>query len=151
MGDKSTYELNKILESAKPKDIHSYLADNREDMKDSEKAFYYFFKDTLDKKRISLKELYISAGVTESYGGKIVRMEKHTKDRDTIIRLCLAGHFDLIETNRALELYKMPPLYPRITRDACIIIEINNRIYDISKVDDFLVEQREEPLSKDEI
>ena len=116
-------------------------------MKNSEKAFYYFFKDTLDKKRISLKELYISAGVSESYGGKIVRMERHTKNRDLIIRLCLAGHFNLIETNRALELYKMSPLYPRITRDACIIIEINNRIYDISKVDEFLTEQKEEPLS----
>ena len=102
MGDKSTYELNKILENAKPKDIRSYLADNKEDMKNSEKAFYYFFKDTLDKKRISLKELYISAGVSESYGGKIVRMERHTKNRDLIIRLCLAGHFNLIETNRAL-------------------------------------------------
>ena len=31
MGDKSTYELNKILENAKPKDIRSYLADNKED------------------------------------------------------------------------------------------------------------------------
>ena len=43
MGDKSTYVLNKILENAKPKDIRSYLADNKEDMKNSEKAFYYFF------------------------------------------------------------------------------------------------------------
>ena len=149
MGDKSTYELNKILENAKPKDIRSYLADNKEDMKNSEKEFYYFFKDTLDKKRISLKELYISAGVSESYGGKIVRMERHTKNRDLIIRLCLAGHFNLIETNRALELYKMSPLYPRFTRDACIIIAINNRKYDISEVDDILAEQREKPLSRE--
>ena len=98
---------------------------------------------------LSLKELYISAGVSESYGGKIVRMERHTKNRDLIIRLCLAGHFNLIETNRALELYKMSPLYPRFTRDACIIIAINNRKYDISEVDDILAEQREKPLSRE--
>ena len=149
MGDKSTYELNKILENAKPKDIRSYLADNKEDMKNSEREFYYFFTDTLRKKRILLKEVYISAGVSESYGGQIVRMEKHAANRDIIIRLCLAGHFDLVETNRALKLYKMSSLYSKITRDACIIIEINNRIYDISKVDEYLSEQKEEPLSKE--
>ena len=149
MGDKTTYELNKILENAKPKDIHSYLEDNKDDMKNSERDFYYFFTDTLVKKRILLKEIYISAGVTEKYGGQIVKIEKKTKNRDLIIKLCLAGHFNLDETNRALELYKMSPLYPRITRDICIIIAINNRIYDISKVDDFLTEQREEPLSKE--
>ena len=36
MGDKSTYELNKILENAKPKDIRSYLADNKEDDDDED-------------------------------------------------------------------------------------------------------------------
>ena len=149
MGDKSTYELNKLLENIKPKDIDKYLSDNKMEIKDSEKAFYYFFKDTLDEKRISLKELYISAGVSESWGGKIIRMERHTTDRDIIIRLCLAGHFNLTETNRALKLYEMSPLYPRNTRDACIIVAINNRIYDISKVDDILAEKQEEILSNE--
>lgn len=149
MGDKSTYELNKILENAKQKDIRSYLADNKENMKNSEKEFYYFFTDTLRKKGILLKEVYISAGVSESYGGQVVRMEKHAANRDIIIRLCLAGHFDLVETNRALKLYNMSPLYSKIKRDVCIIIEINNRIYDISKVDEYLSEQKEKPLSKE--
>ena len=149
MGDKSTDELNKLLENVKPKDIDKYLKDNKEEIKDSDKAFYYFFKDSLDEKRISLKELYISAGVSESWGGKIIRMERHTTDRDVIIRLCLAGHFNLTETNRALKLYEMSPLYARNTRDACIIVAINNRIYDISKVDDILAEKQEDILSKE--
>ena len=46
-----------------------------------------------------LKDVYMRSDVTESYGGKIITMTKHTKNRDLIIRFCLAGHFSLVETN----------------------------------------------------
>ena len=149
MGDKSTDELNKLLENVNAKDIDKYRKENKKEIKDSPKAFYYFFKDTIDEKRISLKELYKNADVSDSWGGKIIRMERHTTNRDVIIRLCLAGHFNLTETNRALKLYEMSPLYPRNTRDACLIVAINNRIFDILKVDDILTENKQENLLKE--
>lgn len=149
MGDKSTDELNKILENINTKSIDQYRKENKNELKDSPKAFYYFFKDTLEEKRISLKELYKNADVSDSWGGKIIRMERHTTNRDVIIRLCLAGHFNLTETNRALKLYGMSPLYARNTRDACIIVAINNRIYDIFKVDDILSENKQDILMKE--
>ena len=77
-------------------------------------------------------------------------MEKHTKDRDLIIRLCMAGHFTWDETNRALKLYGMTELYARDKRDACLIVAINHRIYDINEVNDMLIEQGMDKLSKDE-
>lgn len=149
MGDKSTDELNKLLENINTKSINQYRKENKNELKDSPKAFYYFFKDTLEEKRISLKELYKNADVSDSWGGKIIRMERHTTNRDVIIRLCLAGHFNLTETNRALKLYEMSPLYARNTRDACIIVAINNRIYDILKVDDILSENNQDILMKE--
>ncbi len=152
MGDKSTDELNKILENVRPKEVEKYFDENKgelKDSKDTKKIFYYYFTDTLKEKRISLTELYRAAGVSPSWGGKIVRMERHTTDRDIIIRLCLAGHFNLTETNRALKLYEMSPLYSRNKRDTCIIIAINNRIYDIWKVDDILADNKQELLSKE--
>lgn len=149
MGDKSTDELNKLLENINTKSINQYRKENKNELKDSPKAFYYFFKDTLEEKRISLKELYKNADVSDSWGGKIIRMERHTTNRDVIIRLCLAGHFNLTETNRALKLYEMSPLYARNTRDACIIVAINNRIYDILKVDDILFENNQDILMKE--
>ncbi len=149
MGDKSTDELNKILENINTKSIDQYRKENKNELKDSPKAFYYFFKDTLEEKRISLRELYKNADVSDSWGGKIIRMERHTTNRDVIIRLCLAGHFNLTETNRALKLYEMSPLYARNTRDACIIVAINNRIYDILKVDDILSENNQDILMKE--
>ena len=133
-----TAVLFKKLDGIKMEDIPHYLEDNRAELKDDSKAFYYHMKNTIEKKGLFLKDVYLSAGVSESYGGKIITMEKHTKNRDLIIRLCLAGRFDLTETNRALKLYGMSELYPKISRDACIIVAINNHIFDMLRVDECL-------------
>ena len=133
-----TAVLFKKLDGIKMEDIPHYLEENRAELKDDSKAFYYHMKNTVEKKGLFLKDVYLSAGVSESYGGKIITMEKHTKNRDLIIRLCLAGHFDLTETNRALKLYGMSELYPKISRDACIIVAINNHIFDMLRVDECL-------------
>ena len=49
-------------------------------------------------------------------------MEKHTKNRDLILRFCIVAHFQLNEINTALKLYEMKPLYAKDKRDACIIV-----------------------------
>ena len=88
--------------------------------------------------------------MTESYGSKIVTMEKHTKNRDLILRMCIAGHFLLDESNRALKLYGMNPLYAKDRRDAAIIVAVNNRIYDLADIDEILERQGSDRLSADE-
>ena len=135
MIQKSTDELNDLLEKVKPSQIDRYLKENKKYLKDDKKAFYYYVKEVLDAKRIKLKDVYLKAGVSESFGSKILRMEKHTSDRDLILRMCLAGRFNWEETNRALKLYGMCELYSRDSRDACVIVAINNRMYDIIDVD----------------
>ncbi|WP_022762808.1 hypothetical protein [Butyrivibrio sp. AD3002] len=150
MQKKPTDELNDILENMRPDQLDSYLKDNSKYMADNKKAFYYYMKDILDEKNIKLKDVYSFAGVSESYGSKIVTMEKHTKDRDLIIRLCLAGHFNWDETNRALKLYGMTELYAKDPRDACIIVAINNRIFDQYEVDDLLTKQGLKKITADE-
>ena len=76
MQRKPTDELNNLLENMKPDQLDSYFKDNVRYMADDKKAFYYYMKDVLDEKRIKLKDVYTSAGVTESYGSKIITMEK---------------------------------------------------------------------------
>jgi hypothetical protein len=147
---KSTNELNDLLENMKPDQLDSYLKDNSKYMADEKKAFYYYMKDVLDEKNIKLKDVYSFAGVTESYGSKIVTMEKHTKDRDLIIRLCLAGHFNWDETNRALKLYGLSELYAKDPRDACIIVAVNNRIFDMYEIDEMLMKQGLKKLTTEE-
>lgn len=146
---KPTDELNEILEDTKPAQLERYLKDNRAYMTDAPKAFYYYMKDVLNEKRIRLKDVYIAADVSESYGSKIITMEKHTKNRDLIIRLCLAGHFDWKQTDRALKLYGFSELYARNTRDACLIVAINNRMFDLDRVNDMLRKKGLPPLGKE--
>ncbi len=140
MQQKPTDELNDLLENMQPNQLDAYLQENQKYMALGEKAFYYYFKDTLEAKRIKLKDVYTYAGVTESFGSKIIRMEKHTPNRDLIIRLCLAGHFSLIEMNRALKLYGMTELYAKDPRDVCIIVAVNNRQYDPYQIDETLIQ-----------
>lgn len=150
MQEKATDELDKILANVRPEQINTYYKNNRQYMEEGKKAFYYYMKDVLESKNILLKDVYSFAGVTESYGSKILTMEKHTKNRNLIIRFCIAGHFLLGETNRALKLYGMSPLYAKDKRDACLIVAINNRKYDLFEIDNLLEEHGLPQLSAEE-
>lgn len=138
MIQKPTNELNELLENTKISQLDGYIKENRQYLADAEKTFYYYMKEILDQKHIKLKDMYIKASVSESFGGQVLRMEKHTADRDLIIRFCLAGRFNWQETNRALKLYGMSELYAKNPRDACLIVAINNRIFDLDAVNDVL-------------
>ena len=146
MYKKPTGELDKQLAETKPGKIGEYLAANRQDLADEHKGFYYYYKNVLDSKHIMLKDVYIQVGVSESYGSKIISMEKHTASRDLIIRFCIAGHFSLVETNRALKLYGLSPLYAKNRKDACIIVALNNHIYDVERINAMLEENKLEKL-----
>ena len=151
MQEKKTADLDALLETMRPDQAAEFFEANREELADEGKAFYYYMKNAFDAKSLKLKDIYSFAGVSESWGEKILRMERHTKNRDLIIRFCIAGHFSLKETNRALKLYGMTPLYSRNKRDVCIILAINNRIFDLSQVDDLLTGQGFVQLSIDDI
>lgn len=140
--EKSTFEVEEILKNMKPSELGSFYKENSHSMVDDKKAFYYYVKDIVEAKNIMFKDMYLQAGVSESYGEKIIRMEKHTKNRDLIIRLCVAGHFSVEETSKALKLYGMNPLYGKDRRDACLIIAINNRIFDLYKIDEMLEKEK---------
>lgn len=139
--EKSTYEVEELLKTMKPNQLGEFYKENTHNMVDENKAFYYYMKDIVESKNIRFKDMYILAGVSESYGEKIIRMEKHTKNRDLIIRLCIAGHFSIVEINKALRLYGMNTLYSKDKRDAALLVSINNRIYDLFEIDDILENQ----------
>lgn len=149
MQEKSTGEVEEILKEMKPGQLDVFYKENNRHMVDEKKAFYYYVKDVVESKNIRLKDMYSFAGVSESYGEKIVRMERHTKNRDLIIRLCIAGRFSLDEVRKALKLYGMNPLYGKDKRDVCLIVAINNRIYNLADIDDLLEKQGLKKLSVD--
>ena len=150
MTEKSTEEMNSLLENTSPDKIGDFYDENRNSIIDPNKEFYYYMRKILDEKGKKLKDVYSFAGFSESYGSQILRMEKHTPNRDVIIRLCIAGHFNVNETNKALKLYGCNELYSKDKRDACLIIALHNRKYDMADVDDMLASQDLKILSKDE-
>ena len=149
MEQKPTDELDALLMNTSPDRIADYLKTNRAYLADEKRAFYYYFTDVVKEKGIMLKDVYSFAGVSESYGSQIVAMEKHTKDRDLIIRLCLAGHFSWTEMNRALKLYGFSELYSKEPRDAVIIVALNNRIFDPYRIDEVLEAQDLKKITPD--
>ena len=141
-----TEDLENILKQAKPHDLGAYLKENANEMIKGEQPFYNFIRDIIEKNKITQRDMFLTVGVTDSYGYKILSMEKKTKNRDLILRFCLAAHMELVEVNRALKLYGMPPLYAKTPRDSALIIIFNTHMYDIADADEFLKQYGFEPL-----
>lgn len=134
---KTTDRLNEVLRSARPDDISKYLAEHRDIILDSS-AFSDYMRSKIREKGFTQLEVFLMADLSEKYGYKLISGEKRTKQRDYIIRLCIASGFSLDETNKALKLYGMSPLYARLPRDASIIVAFNNSIHDVNAVNELL-------------
>ena len=136
--EKTTGTLNAVLKEAKPRNIQEYLSENADYLVFGVRPFATYFREILKKKKIKQQDVFLGADISEGYGYKLISEEKHTVQRDVILRLCLASRMDLRETDRALKLYGMSPLYARNPRDAVLIIAINTEVYEIEKVNDLL-------------
>lgn len=133
--NKTTKELESILLN------HADIRELNDEMLNI--SFGDFFRDVLLTKNITQQTVFLNADIGEKYGYKLISGEKHTKQRDVIIRLCFAGEFTFDETQRALRLYGMSPLYARIKRDALLINAFNRHIGNIIDLNQFLKEQGE--------
>ncbi len=122
---KSTRELDQVLGQMNPEKIEEYLKEYEKELFDGNRAFADYMREMFREKYFSQQEVFLRADMPERYGYKIVSMEKHTVQRDVILRLCIASRFDLTQTNRALKLYGVSELYSKIARDALIITAIN--------------------------
>lgn len=143
---KTTTTLTEILKETGFEKLEDYFEENSDSMISEEKPFSAYMRDLFRKKGITQQEIFLAADISEGYGYKLISEEKKTKQRDVILRLCLAGRFDLQETQCALKLYGMSPLYAKVRRDAVLIIAVNQGIYDIAEVNDQLRTYEMEPL-----
>ena len=146
MVEKNTDELEKVLKNTHIGDASDFLAENREQMVDSERGFYDYIKRITQERGILLQKVFLDADIPERYGYKLISGEKHTKQRDIILRLCYAACMTLEETQHALALYGMPQLYARLARDAVLMICFNERPGTILDVNDFMKTNKLEPL-----
>lgn len=136
--NKSTDELKDFLRHTNPKSFDKYISENREEIYSNEKAFEIYVKKIIYDKKLQLKNVFLQADIPEKYGYKLLSGEKRTVQRDIILRICYAAEMSLEETQRALKLYQMPELYPRLERDALLITCFNSRPGSVIEVNEIL-------------
>ena len=110
MQEKETKELEKVLGKTHLSDYDSFVEDNRDSMLSASNSFSTYVKGLMSQKGISQQTVFLNADVPERYGYKLLSGEKHTKQRDVILRLCYAAEFTLSETQRALKKYGLSEL-----------------------------------------
>lgn len=145
MSEKNTQELNGILGSTHIRDFDRYLSENRESLNGAD-AFPRYIKDLLMEKHLTQQMVFLNADIPERYGYKLLSGEKHTWQRDVILRICYAAKLSLAETQRALKKYGMPELYARNTRDALLMLIFQERPGGIIEVNALLKKKGLEPL-----
>lgn len=144
--NKTTNKLNLVLQGTKPEQLSEFFNENEGSLISSDQPFAEYMRLCIRRKGLIQQEVFINADLSEGYGYKIISGEKHTRKRDTILRLCFGAHFSLEETQRALKIYGMSPLYSRMPRDAVLMVALNNKIYELLEVNSLLRENKMVPL-----
>ena len=146
MEEKSTKELENVLQSTHLSGFEAYCKNNKESMVTDSVDFSVYFKDLFKEKKITQQEVFLRADLPERYGYKLLSGEKKTRQRDIILRICYAANFTLAQTQRGLKKYGMSELYAKIPRDALLMIAFNERPGGIIEVNELLKENGLEPL-----
>lgn len=146
MAEKDTGDLEKILGSTHLSDYERYLKENYADMIEEGEAFSIYIKRLIREKRLNQQTVFLKADIPERYGYKLLSGEKHTRQRDIILRICYAAGLSLDETQRALRKYGMSELYAKVPRDALLMIIFNERPGSIIDVNTHLKRHNMEQL-----
>ncbi len=147
----SNTNLMEQLLRTRPEEFQTFLRQHAEDLIRSDRPFTDYMRAKFREKGIRQQNVFLAADLPERYGYKLISGEKHTEQRDVVLRLCLAAEFRLEETQEALMLYGMSPLHVRIPRDMAFIVAFNCRIFDIHDVDAILRENDLPPFLIPEI
>ena len=142
---RTTEHLTDILKRTDTGALKDILKDPKM-LGSSDRPFPAFVKQILKQRSIKQQELFLSADIPERYGYKLLSGEKHTRQRDIILRLCFAARMNLEETQKALQLYGLPILYPRFPRDAVLMVAANRGLCDMGEIDNLLIQHGQDPL-----
>lgn len=141
--------INENLLCIKPEELTSFLCQHEKMMFTGSRPFAEYMRRKIKEKRLLQQNVFLAADLSENYGYKLIAEEKHTRQRDVILRLCLASHFTISETENALLCYSMAPLDGRFPRDAILLVAMNNKIYDMQRINQLLEVHGYPPLLRD--
>ena len=136
--EKTTNTLTSILKRTRPERLGEYFQKNAEEVLVQDNPFGTYVRACVREKGLRLQDVFLRADISEGYGYKLISGEKHTKQRDTILKLCLGAGFSLDQIQRALKIYGMSPLYARFPRDAVLISAISAGNYEPAEINRIL-------------
>lgn len=134
----------------------SLLFQELEDVSQGHKSYQTFLKKLKEEKNFSCLKDYINnylyqhpeitppviirdSNPSKNYVYPICNGKK-TPSKYKLIAFCIGAHMNLKETQKALSLAGCAELHPKIPADAGIIVCINQKYNNITKVDLFLAE-----------
>ena len=126
--------------------INDFLEENSDEIIDDEYAFSKYMRAKFKEKGVLQQDVFLYSDIPERYGYKLISQQKHTKQRDIILRICYSAKFTIEETQKALMLYDMPELHAEFPRDAMIMVIFKDRPGDIIEVNALLRGKGMKPL-----
>ena len=115
---------------------------------EQEPTFNNLLYDIMAEKKLSAKDMILRTGIERSYFYHILNGTKHP-GRNMVLRVAFSLGASLSETNHLLKLAGLSDLYPRIRRDAALIFCLQRK-YTLSATNDFLINEGEEPLYRED-
>lgn len=119
--NRTTDKLLHILEETPPEKLRGVLFEYQDSLIFDEHPFAQYIRELLRRHGKTQEQVIVAAGFSIKYGYRLLSEERHTRQRDYILRLCLAAELELAEVQRLLRLYGMAELYPKLPRDALLI------------------------------
>ena len=138
--------LYEQIETIRLEELPIFLREHMENLLCGPRPFSDYMRARFREKGVLQQNVFLAADISENYGYKLIAEEKHTIQRDIILRICLAAQFDLNETQNALILYGMAPLYWLLPRDIVFMAAIVHRAFDIHRVNEILIRCGQAPL-----
>lgn len=135
---KTTDDLVGVLQTTDPERIETVLTEHEKQLITTPRPFAAYIRELLCRHGLTQNYIIEKAGFSVPYGYRLLSEERHTKQRDYILRFCIVAGFSLDETQRLLQLYGMAPLYARIPRDAVLIGAISASVTEIAETDRLL-------------
>ena len=146
MFQKTLSQLEERLMKIHPQNIEQYYDENGEELLRDGRGFYRYMNQVLKEKGMQKQEVLLKADIPQRYGYKLLCGEKFTRQRDVILRICYAAGFTPEETQKALLIYGMSPLYVRDKRDALIMACFNKRPGSVIDLNTHLMKNKMAPL-----
>lgn len=132
MDEKTTRSLSRILEEIEDHTAaDSFLSEHA---KDSGETFQSFLLRQIESRGLDKTEVVKRSGISSNYVYQILSGTRNNPGRDKVIALCIASEMTYRQTQQALEISELAPLYPRDERDVRIAIAINKGIVDAIEV-----------------